>query len=172
MLANTQQTVSHGGGGPDPAVDTIKARTAVLPGAPVAIFDDDVVYIRTVERMLRVAGVPSFGVTTFDVDEAARVIAAAGCRAVLVDVFLYDEPRGFACIDRLRSLEATADLPLLVTSGARRQLQRMATYLTENRCALLEKPFGPDALLEKLEAAASLIAQAPVQGAPSVRPGG
>ena len=126
-------------------------RSHGLRGAPVvAIFDDDIAYIRAVERMLRLGGFASCPITTFDVDEAARVIAEAGCRAVLVDIFLYDEPRGFSCIERLRAVEATANLPLVVTSGAHREIQRMAPFLAAHRCELLEKPFGPDELLAKL----------------------
>jgi len=137
-------------------------------GTPVvAILDDDISYIRAVERMLQVTGFASCPITTLDIDEAARVIAHAGCRAVLVDIFMYDEPRGFEYIQRLRANEATADLPLLVTSGARRQLQRMAPFLKAHRCDLLEKPFGPDELASKLRLLTS-PAMSLLQGAPDL----
>jgi CheY-like chemotaxis protein len=126
----------------------------------VAVLDDDVRFIRMVERMLNHAGIGMQPVTTPDLDDAAGVVASAGCSAALVDVYMYGAAFGFSLIERLRGQPATRDLPIIVTSGAHREIGRRVRFLLDNDCAVLLKPFTGEELLGHLRGAPRVDAAA------------
>ena len=117
---------------------------------PLAVLDDDVRFIRMVERILQTDGIPIQPVTTPDLDEAVEVVAMTDCRAALVDIYIYGEAAGFHLIEKLRDHPATSDLPLIVTSGAYREIARNVPFLKQHRCTILPKPFGVDTLLARV----------------------
>lgn len=117
---------------------------------PVAVLDDDVQFIRMVERILGTEDIPVQPVTTPDLDEAVNVVAMTHCRAALVDIYIYGEVAGFELVERLRSNPETADLPIVVTSGAYREIARHVPFLQQHHCSILPKPFDVDALLSRL----------------------
>jgi len=126
------------------------------PDRPVVVIDDDLQFIRMVERALKAEGIPVQAVTTPDVDEAAAIVARSGCRAALVDVYMYGETLGFTLIERLRGEASTAFVPLIVTSGARREIGRRVAFLQANGCGVLIKPFAIEELLGRLGELGSL----------------
>lgn len=113
----------------------------------VAVLDDDIRFLRMVERALQANGLRVQPVTTPDPGDAVRVVEQSDVCAALIDIFMYGEAAGFEVIDRLRTNPATARLPIIVTSGARREIARKRDFLRDARCAVLEKPFGIDELL-------------------------
>lgn len=125
-------------------------KPAQPPATVIALLDDDIRFIRMVERVLRDEGVGIIPVTTPDLDEAVAVIESQRCDLAMVDVFMYDNAAGFEVVERLRSHAATAHLPLLVTSGAHREVARRVEFLREHRCGLLLKPFTPDDLVSTI----------------------
>lgn len=130
----------------------------------VAVLDDDVRFIRLVERMLKTAGIGIEPVTTPDLDDAAAVLAGAHCSAALIDLYMYGTACGFSLVERLRAQPATRDLPVILTSGAHREIGRHVRFLVDHGCGVLLKPFSRDDLLCRLrgtphaEGAASAIA--------------
>jgi DNA-binding response OmpR family regulator len=108
---------------------------------PVAVIDDDLPFIRMVERGLATESIAVQPVTTMDIDEAVRVVEAERCQAAFVDVFMYGDALGFSLVERLRANAGTRTLPIVVTSGARREIGRHVEFLQEHRCAVLLKPF-------------------------------
>lgn len=118
----------------------------------VAVLDDDIRFIRMVERVLNQEDVGVCPVTTMDLDEAVRVIGASECRMVLVDIFMYGSAAGFELIERLRGDAETAKLPIVVTSGARREIGKRVTFLQDNDCDVLLKPFTPQELVARVVA--------------------
>ena len=117
---------------------------------PVAVLDDDVQFIRMVERILGTEDIPVQPVTTPDLDEAVNVVAMTQCRAALVDIYIYGEVAGFELVERLRANAATADIPIIVTSGAYREIARHIPFLQQHHCSILPKPFEVDALLSRV----------------------
>jgi DNA-binding response OmpR family regulator len=120
----------------------------------IAVIDDDIRFIRMVERVLMLEGIGVQPVTTLDLDEAVSVVAQSGCRACLIDVMMYGAASGFELVERLRSDPATASIPLIVTSGARREIGRRVHFLQETECGLLLKPFAPEELVSRVRALA------------------
>ena len=118
----------------------------------VAVLDDDIKFIRLVERILRDEHIGVQPVTTLDVDEAVRVVEKSGCSAALVDIYMYGDCAGFTVIEKLRANPSTAELPLIVTSGAHREIGRKVGFLVKNKCTVLLKPFDVDDLVEKVRA--------------------
>jgi CheY-like chemotaxis protein len=120
---------------------------------PIAVLDDDVQFIRMVERILKGEDTPIQPVTTPDLDEAVRVVAQTGCKAALVDIFMYGEAAGFEIVERLRAHPETRHLPLIVTSGAYQEIARRVPFLQQYHCLVLPKPFEIDSLLMRLREA-------------------
>lgn len=116
----------------------------------VAVLDDDIRFIRMVERVLAEHQIGVFGVTTLDLDEATRVIRESGCGIALVDVFMYGSAAGFDVIERLRQNSETSGLRVIVTSGARRELGKRVGFLQQHDCDVLVKPFEPDELIARV----------------------
>jgi DNA-binding response OmpR family regulator len=123
-----------------------------LIGVPptVAVLDDDIRFIRMVERVLNEQQIGVLGVTTLDLDEATRVIRESGCSIALVDVFMYGSAAGFDVVERLREDSETTDLRVIVTSGARRELGKRVGFLQQHDCDVLVKPFLPDELVARV----------------------
>lgn len=116
----------------------------------IAVFDDDLPFIRMVERILGESGIEVQPITTFDLGEATRVMRESGAELGLIDIFMYGDNAGFRLIERLRREPPTNRMPLIVTSGAIRDVERHADFLDEHGCARLLKPFEPDELLARV----------------------
>ena len=129
--------------------------TGALVDSPncVVVFDDDVRYIRLVERVLACAGIRVEPITTVDVNDGVKIVEAHAPLAVLVDIFMYDAARGYDFIERLRGDPATRRIPIIVASGADRELRRNAAWLEELGCDVLQKPFPADELVESVRRA-------------------
>lgn len=128
---------------------------AACVGAPVAVIDDDIRFIRMIERALSTEDIPVQPITTLDLAEAVHLVGQSSCRAALVDVLMYGEASGFALIEKLRSDKATARVPILVTSGARREVGRHVPFLRQHDCGVLLKPFAIDELVRRLRSICS-----------------
>lgn len=114
----------------------------------VAVFDDDVRFIRFVERVLGLARVDAVPITTIDPLEAVRVAADSGCDAVLVDLRMYDDPvAGFGFVGALRDDPRTRNLPVCLVTGEVTELRRQRELIDRYGCSVLPKPFTPDDLL-------------------------
>jgi CheY-like chemotaxis protein len=130
----------------------------MMPPAPapralcVAVCDDDLRFIRLVERMLGEVESTIVPVTTLDPDDAVRVIAEAGCDAALIDLNIYNDCQaGLTLVRLLREHPATASLPLLLATAASvRDVRRHDAELRALNCGVLAKPFSVDALFDAL----------------------
>lgn len=133
--------------------------------ATIAVIDDDAPYIRFMERALEALGYSCQAITTFDIDDAVRIIDEGSFDAAIVDVFMYNRASGFACIDAIRKKPNGACLPLIVASGEHGKLARETSFLRDAGCVALPKPFGLDELTRALRDA-SAMAPAPVLVSP------
>ena len=148
----------------------------------VAVLDDDITFIRLVERVLGTEGIAVLPVTTLALDEAVTVIGSSHCDVALVDIYMYGDAAGFKLIEMLRADPATAHLPIVVTSGARREIGKRVDFLRRHRCEVLLKPFGVEELIALVTRATAATPehrhaeQAPAEapstaaGAPALRP--
>ena len=116
----------------------------------IAVLDDDIRFIRMVERVLASERIGTVPITTIDLEEAVRIVGEGRFAAVLVDIMMYGNAAGFDLIEKLRATPATASVRVVVVSGARRELGRRVDFLRAHQCAVLPKPFEPDELLAKL----------------------
>ena len=138
----------------------------------VAVLDDDIRFIRMVERILQHEQMSIQPITTMDIDEALGVITATRCDAAIIDVYMYGSQLGFTLVEHLRAHPATANLPIVVASGARREIGKRVDFLQAHRCGVLLKPFEIDELVLKLAAAVETEQEAPSVRVPSPGLGG
>lgn len=135
----------------------------------IAILDDDIRFIRMVERVLLGERICASPITTLDQDEAVEIVAAGGFSLALIDIMMYGQAAGFQMIERLRAHSGTETLPLLVASGARRELGRRVDFLQRHNVGVLLKPFEPEDLLARVRAAGGDVPQrTPAIGLPVV----
>ena len=118
----------------------------------VAVCDDDVRFIRLVERMLDEVHACVVPVTTLDPHDAVAVIAEARCDAALIDLNIYNDGQaGLTLVRLLREHQATSAMPLLLaTAATMRDVRRHGQFLRDFNCDVLPKPFSADALFEAL----------------------
>jgi CheY-like chemotaxis protein len=129
-----------------------------VKSAPIAVLDDDVQFIRMIERVLGAEDIPVQPITTPDLHDAVRVVESTNCRAALVDIYIYGEAAGFELIELLRANPPTSGIPLIVTSGAYRELARRTPFLQHHGCSVLPKPFEVDALLARVSGTVAIAA--------------
>lgn len=130
-----------------------------VEGETVAVLDDDVQFIRMIERVLTSERMHIQPITTPDIDEALRVLATARCSAALVDVYMYGESLGFKLVERLREHPEFSSMHVVVTSAARRELMKKSGFLRELGCSVLLKPFEIDELISELSSPSSAPAK-------------
>jgi len=116
----------------------------------VAVLDDDIRFIRLVERVLRGLQLDIQPVTTPDIDEAVRVVRVTGCDAALAGLHMYGRPCGCRFVEKPRSEPATSDLPVILTSAAHREGGRHVEFLVQHRCGVLLKPSSVQELAARL----------------------
>lgn len=134
--------------------------------ATIAVIDDDAPFIRFIERALTTIGYDCQPITTFDIDDAVRIIEHGDFEAAIVDVFMYGRASGFACIDAIRARPACGNLPLIVASGAHNKVASQMPFLRDAGCAALAKPFGLNDLIRALERAKELAPASDLVEAP------
>ena len=106
--------------------------------------DDDATVLGLLRLLLEAAG---YAVATAgSVDEAVAAVATAPPDLVICDVRLPGAPP-FALRDHLAADPATAGLPVLLCSGALRELAAAAERPAHGRVATLPKPFDIDELV-------------------------
>jgi DNA-binding response OmpR family regulator len=140
----------------------------------IALIDDDILFIRMVERVLFGERTDVVPITTLDPEEAVEIIATGDFSLALIDVMMYGHAAGFDLVERLRAHDATASMPIVITSGAQREIGRRVDFLQEHNCSVLLKPFEPEELVSRVRSFA-LPDQAkpisfPAAVPPNVRP--
>ncbi len=110
----------------------------------ILVVDDDGPILGLLRVLLESEGYPV--VTATSVREARTSLAERRPDLVLCDVRLPDAPP-FALLDRLLSDPATAQLPVVVCSGAIREIEQATERLAHPHVAVLLKPFDIDELL-------------------------
>jgi DNA-binding response OmpR family regulator len=130
------------------------ARFSQLPYVRrIALVDDDIRFIRMVERVLFGERTEIVPITTLDLAEATDIIADGGFSLVFIDIMMYGHAAGFELVEQLRRREPTASIPLVITSGAQREIGRRVEFLRQHDCSVLLKPFEPEELLAKVRSA-------------------
>jgi DNA-binding response OmpR family regulator len=116
----------------------------------IALIDDDILFIRMVERVLFGERTDVVPITTLDATEAVDIVATGDFSLAMIDVMMYGQAAGFDLVERLRARESTASMPILITSGAQREIGRRVDFLREHDCTVLLKPFEPEELVNRV----------------------
>ena len=117
---------------------------APSPSRRILVVDDDGAILDLMRVLLESEGYTV--VTASSVREALVRLAAGQPDLVLCDVRLPDAPP-FALLDRLLGDPTTARQPVIICSGAVRELEQAAARLAHPHVAILLKPFDIDELL-------------------------
>ena len=130
---------------------------AAAPSPPrrILVVDDDGPILDLLRLLLESEGY--LVVTATSVGAACASLAERLPDLVLCDVRLPDAPP-FALLDRLTSDPATVHLPVIVCSGAVREIEQAAARLERQHVAVVLKPFDIDDLLVSVERLLSLVA--------------
>ena len=88
-----------------------------------------------------------------DSTEAYRAVLERAPNLIILDLQLGNRMSGLVLPDLVRLDPATKHIPVVVCSGATSLIATTERRLRRQGCAILEKPFELDALLEHVQAA-------------------
>jgi CheY-like chemotaxis protein len=123
------------------------------PVRRIALVDDDTQYIRMVERVLFGERTEVVPITTLDIEEAVEIVAGGEFSLVVIDIMMYGNAAGFDVVEQLRRREPTRHVPIVIASGAQREIGRRVDFLREHNCTVLLKPFDPEELIASVRSA-------------------
>ena len=83
--------------------------------------------------------------------EIMTEILASKPDLIISDHVFGEEKIGWQFIQKLKMVRETADIPVIVCSGAVKELKEMEGYLTAKNIGILFKPFDVDELLDLVE---------------------
>ncbi|HEX5504217.1 MAG TPA: response regulator [Thermomicrobiales bacterium] len=116
----------------------------------IAVINDDTEFLRLMRLLLTQHG---YQVTLHPTADAAyRALRAAPPDLMILDIRMETPEAGWQLLELLRLDPATAALPVLVCSADVVFLQAKEAHLRAEGYAVLEKPFGLTALLERIAA--------------------
>jgi CheY-like chemotaxis protein len=112
----------------------------------IAVIDDDSAYLSMMQELLNDEGYRTF--TQLMAAGAPTRIAEAQPDLVILDVRMESAHAGLSLLDRLRADQRTCHIPVIVCSADVSTLREKQETLTRQGCAVLEKPFDLEKLLD------------------------
>ena len=134
-------------GGPAPVAPAAGAPAAQGHGQTILVVDDDPPVLSLTSRILRQNGYATMEAATFD--EAVSLASSRDLQLLLTDSIML-HPSGAGLAQRVADLKP--GVPILYMSGHSAQVLSPDRVLDE-RAEYIQKPFTPQALLEKVNAA-------------------
>jgi CheY-like chemotaxis protein len=113
----------------------------------VVVVDDDPEFRTFMQVLLESEGYRT--VLASSVAELQGVLAAERPHLIICDVRL-PNTRPFAVLDILRETPKTADIPVLVCTGAVMEVEERQPHLVQSGVTVLIKPFDIDVLLRRV----------------------
>jgi DNA-binding response OmpR family regulator len=118
--------------------------------ALIAVVNDDTAFLQLMEDVLTDVGYRvRLLLTTDGVEET---LAQERPALMILDIVIDLRDAGLRLLRRVRRDPALADLPVIVCSADSRFLNEHAEELATLDCAVVEKPFDLNALLQQIEA--------------------
>jgi len=115
----------------------------------IAVIDDDVAYVEFVCELLTEEGYHT--VQSVGEQNAHDMIQREQPDLVLLDIQLEHPDSGWQILQMIRLNPATADIPVIVCSADSPFLREKEQQLQAQHCAILEKPFDLEMLLERVQ---------------------
>ncbi|HEY8490805.1 MAG TPA: response regulator [Dehalococcoidia bacterium] len=112
----------------------------------IAVLDDDPAFLNLMNVLLTQEGYQTLAWR--ENQDALTLIRRERPDLLIMDLRLVEPESGWVLLEKLRRDPETLELPVIVCSGDADALRRNAGVLQALRCAVLEKPFDLDDLLE------------------------
>lgn len=117
---------------------------------PIIVVDDDPIYIELLRDILQDEGFYVIGCQQSA--EAMKTIALALPQLIILDLRMEAPDAGLLLLREIREHQETATIPVIVCSADMHVLRTTADELVHLRCAVIEKPFAIDTLLDAVTA--------------------
>jgi CheY-like chemotaxis protein len=114
----------------------------------IVVVDDDTTFLQLMEEVLTDAGYRVRLLLT--TDGAKDILAHERPDLMILDIVVGLRDGGLRLLHRVRRAPALADMPVIVCSADVRFLNEHAEELATLDCAVVEKPFTIDALLQQI----------------------
>jgi CheY-like chemotaxis protein len=115
----------------------------------IVVTNHDPVYLQMIQDLLEDVGYTQ--VVCIRAEEAYEVTQRMQPNVILLDIHVGNEAQGWGLLDKIRLSRATASTPVIICTTDPRIAQAKASWLSRQRCTILDKPFTIDDLLGVLE---------------------
>ncbi len=116
----------------------------------VAVVNDDTLFLELMHDLLTQEGYRT--VIWKEGDKAYEMIKEHRPVLVVLDIRMERPDTGWMVLELMRLDPETAHIPVIVCSADTQRIREKEAYLREKGCAILEKPFLLEDLLEKVSA--------------------
>ncbi len=117
---------------------------------PIIVVDDDPIYIDLLRDILQDEGFYVIGCQQSA--EAMKTISLALPQLIILDLRMEAPDAGLLLLREIRERQETATIPVIVCSADMHVLHTTADELVRLHCAVVEKPFNIDTLLDAVTA--------------------
>ncbi len=118
--------------------------------ALVAVVNDDTLFLELMHDLLNEEGYRA--VIWKEGDKAYEMIKEHRPVLVVLDIRMEHPDTGWMVLELMRLDPETAHIPVIICSADTQRIREKEAYLREKGCAVLEKPFLLEDLLEKVRA--------------------
>ncbi len=116
----------------------------------VAVVNDDTLFLELMHDLLTQEGYRA--VIWKEGDKAYNMIKEHRPVLVILDIRMEHPDTGWMVLELMRLDPETAHIPVIICSADTSRIREKEAYLREKGCAVLEKPFLLEDLLEKVQA--------------------
>ncbi len=116
----------------------------------VAVVNDDTLFLELMHDLLTEEGYRA--VIWKEGDKAYNMIKEHRPVLVILDIRMEHPDTGWMVLELMRLDPETAHIPVIICSADTSRIREKEAYLREKGCAVLEKPFLLEDLLEKVQA--------------------
>ena len=113
---------------------------------PIIVVDDDPIYIELLRDILQDEGFYVIGCQQSA--KAMKTISLALPQLIILDLRMEAPDAGLLLLREIRERQDTASIPVIVCSADMHVLRTTADELVQLHCAVIEKPFAIDTLLD------------------------
>ena len=116
--------------------------------ALVAVVNDDTIFLELMHDLLNEEGYRAM--IWNEGDKAYEMIKEHRPVLVVLDIRMEHPDTGWMVLETMRLDPETAHIPVIICSADTQRIREKEVYLREKGCAVLEKPFLLEDLLEKV----------------------
>lgn len=129
----------------------LDTNSGIVPGPRIAAIDDSPELLQLMRALLQDEGYVFEGILT--IEGAHQRLRVTQPSALILDVMMSEGEGGWRFLQELKNDPETANIPVILCTGASYFLEKHRDQITEFDCRILPKPFDLDEMLRSIQLA-------------------